>query len=362
VDPGFRPDHLLIAKTGLSPAKYADAASRKAFYARVLERARALPGVTSAGYVTAPPLTYLGGRLVIEAEGQPRPPPDEFSRNIVSTRGVSTGYLETLGVPLIRGRQLASQDAADAPRVAVINEAMARAHWPGLDPVGRRFRFGFPNAPWITVVGLVGDVKQMGLDVAPFPEFYTPVEQFTAASFLWPEYLVVRTASDPLSLAPAVRSAVHDTDPDQPVEFRSMSDVFDAQLANRTTLLTLVGGFATLALLLASIGLYGVMSYRVAQRTAEIGLRMALGAPRASVVGAVVRSGLLTALVGIAVGLGASLALSRLLASSLFGVQPTDLATLAGVSATVLLVAALASYVPARRAAGVDPVSALRAE
>jgi putative ABC transport system permease protein len=244
----------------------------------------------------------------------------------------------------------------------VINEAMARMRWPGEDPVGRRFRFGFPDAPWMTVVGVVGDMKQMGLDAAPFPEFYMPVEQTVIQSFLWPRYLVVRTKDDPLSLAPAVRQAVRDVDPDQPVGFRSMSDVFDAAVGNRATQLTLIGGFAVLGLLLASIGLFGVLSYTVARRTSEIGLRMALGAQRANVVGSIVRSALLTAVVGLAIGLVGALALSRLLASSLFGVQPTDPATLAVVSAVVLVVALLASYVPARRAADVDPVSALRTE
>jgi putative ABC transport system permease protein len=299
---------------------------------------------------------------LILAEGQPPPQPGELERNIMSVRTVSAGYLETLGVPLMRGRGFGTRDSAEAAPTAVINEAMARMRWPGEDPVGRRFRFAFPNAPWMTVVGVVGDMKQMGLDTAPFPEFYTPTEQTSAASFMWPRYLVVRTKDDPLSLAPAVRQAVRDVDPDQPIGIRSMSDVFDAAVANRSTQLTLVGGFAALALLLASIGLYGVVSYTVARRTSEIGLRMALGAQRAGVIGSIVRSALLTALVGLAIGLAGSLALSRVLASSLFGVQPTDPATLAAVSATVLLVALLASYVPARRAADVDPVSALRTE
>jgi predicted permease len=362
VDPGFRPDHLLIAETAWSPSKYGDAASRKAFYADVLERTRALPGVASAGYVTNPPLMFLGGRAFFVAEGQPPPAPGDVGRNIASVRAVSAGYLETLGVPLIRGRNLDGRDSAEAPLTAVVNEAMARMRWPGEDPVGRRFRFGPPNAPWMTIVGVVGDVKQMGLDTAPFPEFYTPVEQTSPESFLWPRYLVVRTKDDPLSLAAAVRQAVRDVDADQPVGIRSMSDVLDAAVANRSMQLTLVGAFAALALLLASIGLYGVLSYTVARRTSEIGLRMALGAPRGSVVGAVVRNALLTAVIGLAVGLAGSLALSRLLASSLFGVRPTDPATLAAVSAAVLLVTLLASYVPARRAADVDPVSALRTE
>jgi len=362
VDPGFRPDHVLVAETDWSPSKYGDAASRKAFYAAVLERTRALPGVTSAGFVTNPPLTFLGNRSFILAEGQPPPPQGEFGHNLASVRGVTADYLETLGVPLIRGRGFDSRDSADAAPTAVINEAMARMRWPGEDPVGRRFRFGFPDAPWMTVVGVVGDMKQMGLDTAPFPEFYMPVEQMSLESFLWPRYLVVRTKDDPMSLATAVREVVREIDPDLPVGIRAMSDVFDAAVGNRTTQLTLVGGFAALGLLLASIGLFGVLSYTVARRTSEIGLRMALGAQRANVVGAVVRSALLTAVVGLAIGLVGALALSNLLASSLFGVRPTDPATLAVVSAVVLVVALLASYVPARRAADVDPVSALRTD
>jgi putative ABC transport system permease protein len=275
---------------------------------------------------------------------------------------VSTGYLETLGLPLLRGRGFDSRDSADAAPTIVINEAMAKMRWPGEDPIGRRIRYGFPDAPWMTIVGVVGDMRQMGLDAAPFPEFYTPVEQTVLESFLWPRYLVVRTKDDPMSLATAVREVVHEVDPDQPVGVQAMSDVFDAAVGNRATQLTLVGGFAGLGLLLAAIGLFGVLSYTVARRTSEIGLRMALGAQRANVVGAVVRSALLTAVVGLALGLAGSLALARLLASSLFGVQPTDPATLGTVSAVVLVVALLASYVPARRAACVDPVSALRTE
>jgi predicted permease len=361
VDPGFRPDHLLIAETRLSPSKYGDGARRRAFYAGVLERTRALPGVSGAGYVTNPPLMFTGGRALILVEGQPPPRPDEFARNVTSTRTVSTGYLATLGVPLIRGRSLDSRDAMDAPPAAVINAAMAQLHWPGVDPVGRRFRYGFPDTPWMTVVGVVGSVRQMGLDAAPFPEFYTPVEQ-DEVGFLAPQYLVVRTEGDPLALAAAVRTAVRDVDPDQPVDFRTMGDVFDAQLANRTTQLTLIAGLAGLALLLASIGLYGVLSYTVARRSSEIGLRMALGARRTAVVGAVVRSALLMAVVGVALGLAGSYLLSRALASFLFGVSPTDPATFAGVATALVLVALLASYVPARRAAGVEPASALRME
>ncbi len=362
VDPGFRPDHLLIADTGMSPSRYPDAASRRAFYGNVLERVRALPGVSSAGYVTDPPLMFLGGRALIAVEGQPPPGPSDFSQSIASGRGVSTGYLETLGVPLVRGRRLDSRDTEGAPLAAVVNETMARQRWPGQDPVGRRFRFGFPNAPWMTVVGVVGDIKQMGLDAAAYPEFYTPVQQANIQSFLWPRYMLVRTKRDPLALSSAVREAVRAVDPAQPIDFRTMSDVLDAQMANRSTQLALIGGFAALALLLASIGLYGVLSYTIAGRRSEIGLRMALGAQPSSVLASVVRDALLMSLIGLAAGLSGSLALARVLATFLFDVRPTDPATLAVVSAALLLVALAASYVPARRAANVDPATALRTE
>ncbi len=214
----------------------------------------------------------------------------------------------------------------------------------------------------MTVVGVVANTKQMGLDAAPYPEFYTPLQQTSIQSFLWPRYLLVRTKRDPLALSGAVRKAVWAVDPAQPIDFRTMRDVLDAQLANRTTQLTLIGGFAALALLLASIGLYGVLSYTIARRRSEIGLRMALGAQRSSVVASVVRNALLMAMIGLAIGLVACLALSRLLAAFLFDVRSTDPVTFAAASAALLLVALLASYVPARRAADVDPATALRIE
>ncbi|HEU4618324.1 MAG TPA: FtsX-like permease family protein, partial [Gammaproteobacteria bacterium] len=294
--------------------------------------------------------------------GQPPPRPDEGLRYLAAVRSVSTDYLETLGVPLVRGRRLDSRDAADAPLAAVVDETMAEVRWPGQHPIGRRFKIAGPNSEWVTVVGVVGTVRQMGLDEAPYPAIYVPMMQLRADSFMWPRYLVVRTEGDPLALATAVRRAVWNVDPDQPVNIRTMSDVVDDQLANRSTQLTLLAGFAALALLLAAIGLYGVLSYSVARRTSEIGLRMALGAERASVVGSIVGNALLMAVFGLVLGLAASFALSRLLASFLFGVTPTDPATFAAAAAALVLVALLASYVPARRAAEVDPATALRTE
>jgi putative ABC transport system permease protein len=365
VDPGFRPDHLLIAETNLPSSKYEDLARRKAFYSAVLERVRALPGAVSAGYVNDPPLVFKGGRVVARAEGEPAPEPSTIARYLANNRVVSDGYLETLGVPLIRGRRFDGRDVAGAAATVVVTETLARARWPGEDPIGRRLAFsgGGPDTQWLTVIGVVGDVRQQGLDVPAWPEFYLPVEQLTIdAGFFRPKYLVVRTARDPLALAAAVRNAVRQVDRDQPVDIRTMSDVFATELANRTTQLMLVGGFAALALLLASIGLYGVLSYTVARRSSEIGLRMALGAQRAAVVRAVVGDALRMVVLGLVLGLAAAVALTRVLGSFLFGVSPTDPATFAGVSAALVLVALVASYAPARRAADVDPASALRIE
>jgi putative ABC transport system permease protein len=265
----------------------------------------------------------------------------------------------------VSGRLIDESDTRDAPPVAVINQAMARVHWPDEDPLGRRFRFGMGGDALFTVVGVVADMRQDGLDAPPFPELYAPLDQVGRGNltFMWPQQLVVRTSGDPLALGPAVRRAVWDIDPDQPVSsVRPMSEILDAELASRSTQLTLIAAFALLALVLAAVGLYGTLSYTVSQSTPEIGLRMALGAERRTVVRSVVRSALGTAVLGIGVGLVAAFALTRTIASFLYGVSPTDLATAAVVTGVLLVVTALAAFVPARRAASVDPVTALRAE
>lgn len=367
VDPGFAPQNLLIAETELSPTKYAEPSRRTAFYDGVLERVNALPGVVRAGYTNDAPLVFKGGRAYVTIEGQPAPGAQDFARNVTSDRVVSPGYFSALGVPLTRGRPFDERDGPDSPQSVLINETMARKHWAGEDPIGKRFHFGQvsnDDAPWLTVVGVVGDVRQMGLDTAAEAEFYMAADQTGGAPpFFWPKHLVVRTRGDPMALAAAVRAAVWVVDPDQPVSnVRPMTDVLDAELASRETQMTLVGGFAALALLLAAIGLYGVLSYTVARRASEIGLRMALGADRGAVLGSVLRRALLLGATGIVLSLGAAFALTRLLGAFLFAVGPTDPTTFAGVSALLLLVTVAASYVPARRAAGVDPATALRTE
>jgi putative ABC transport system permease protein len=367
VDPGFETEGRLLVDTPLSPSRYPAPVDRDAFYHGVLERVRALPGVESAGYTNFAPLVIKGGRSVTFVEGRPRPEQAELFRTVAQNRGVSPGYFETLGVPLVSGRFIDARDTRAAPRVAVINEAMVRIHWPDENPLGRRFSFGLGGIETLfTVVGVVGDTRQDGLDAPAFPEVYAPLDQLGDGrqySLMWPQQLVVRTSGDPLALGPAVRRAVWDIDPDQPVSsIRALSEVLDAELASRSMQLTLIGAFALLALVLAGVGLYGTLSYAVSQSTAEIGLRMALGAEEQTVVGSIVRSALGTALLGIGAGLVAAFVLTRTIASFLYGVSPTDPTTAVAVAGVLLVVAVLAAFVPARRAASVDPVTALRAE
>jgi putative ABC transport system permease protein len=362
VDPGFNPGNLLVAETVLSGQRYTEPASRSRFYAGVLERVRALPGVLNAGYVNFAPLTFDGGRAVAIVEGQPPPTPDDIMRHLVTSRSATAGYFETLGVPLVSGRLFDDRDTVDGAPTAVINSAFAEKYWPNEDAIGRRFMVApQTTGQWITVAGVVGDMRDARLDVASEPQMYLPADQ--APQFFWPQHLVVRTSGDPLLLAAAVRSAVWDVDPDQPVaQIRSMSEIVDAGLVNRNTQLTLVGAFAVLALVLAAVGLYGVLSYTVAQRTSEIGLRMALGARKSTVVRAVVGSALSLAALGLMLGLVGALAATRLLQAFLFGVSAVDPVTFGAAIVLLLLVTAAAAYLPARRASNVDPMQTLRAE
>ncbi len=360
VDPGFDAEGLLIAQTALTASRYPTPADNDAFYGRVLDEVRALPGVDSAGYTNFAPLVFKFGQSVVFVDGRSPPERSEVFRHLATFRSASAGYLETLGVTLVSGRLIDERDVRGAARSVVINETLARRYWPDGDPIGQRIRLGGPEL--LNVVGVVGDVRQMGLDVPADAEAFLPLDQ-VEGGLTAPGQLVVRTGGDPLALAPAIRRAIWAVDPDQPVSsVRAMSEVLDAEVANRNTQLTLLGAFAVVALGLAAVGLYGVLSYTVSQSTNEIGLRMALGAQESTVVGSIVGSALGTALIGIGVGLVAAYALTRTIASFLYGVSPTDPATAVAVAGVLLIVAAAAAFVPAMRAASVNPMAALRAE
>ena len=364
VEPGFNPQHVLLAETVLPPSKYRALESRKAFYDGVLERVAALPGVTRAAYANYPPLTFKGGRAFLSIEGRPAPQPQEFTRFIVSDRVVSAGYFTALEVPVLRGREFDARDGGAAPPSVIINAKLARLHFANEDPIGRRVKVGNPTGPWLTIVGVVGDMRQYGIDTAAEAEIYFAANQSVInAPFFWPQHLVIRTAGDPLALASAVRQAVWAVDADEPVSrIQSMSEVFDAELLNRNTQLTLIGAFALLTLLIASVGLYAVLSYSVAQELREIGVRMALGARRASVVIGVLREGVVLTAIGVVFGLAASFAGTRLLASWLFEVQATDPLTFASTALLLGMVALVATALPAFRGASVNPSSVLRSE
>jgi len=360
VDPGFRTDHLLTMKVELPEVKYSDRARRSAFYTELVRRVETLPGVKSAAVASNLPLTYNGDSITISIEGRPDPPPDQ--RPDVVTRVISPRYFATMGIQLLQGREFTERDRADSPGVVVISEKTARHFWPGENPIGKRLKPGSSGnrRPWLEIVGVVKDVRQIELTAEPKLQMYLPYEQ---ADFFQPNALVVRTNIDPVSLAATVRKTVWDIDKDQPVSnISSMEQVLSESVARQRFSTLLLGIFATLALILAAVGIYGVMSYSVAQRTHEIGIRMALGAQRTDVLKLTLSQGLRLVLIGVIAGLAAAVMLTRVMSSLLFGVSATDPVTFATIVLVLMSAALLANYIPALRATKVDPMVALRYE
>jgi putative ABC transport system permease protein len=297
---------------------------------------------------------------VVAFEGKPAPPPGQ--EIIITTRVVSPEYLSTMEIPLLRGRFLTAQDTSSTPNVVVVSETMANRYWPGEDAIGKRVCPGNPQDPkdWMQVVGIAKDVQQYELNTPQKPQMYVSYQQ---VGFFEPRDLVVRTTVDPKSLADSIRRTVWSIDKDQPVSnIRTMNEIVAESVARQRFSVLLFGIFAAVALVLAAIGIYGVMSYSVTQRRGEIGIRMALGAQKYDVLKVTVGRGLVLVLVGVAFGIAGALAFTRMLNSLLFGVGATDKLTFATLSAILIAVAALASYIPARRATKVDPLVALRSQ
>src|SRR5205085_11502060 len=315
-------DSVLAMRTQLGGTRYAEAPRRFGFYKQVLEKVKALPGVVSVGYTTSVPLDWKGGTNGIAIEGRPVERGVNYDAN---HRQVSVDYFSTIGLPLKLGRLFNDGDNERSMPVAIVNEAMAREFWPGEDVLGKRFKTGDENDPWITIVGVVGDLKQMGPEAPVKPEMYFPYQQVGDQPWYSPRDLVIRTSVAPTSLAPAVTAAIHEIDPDQPVsDIRTMKDVLGHEFGQRETGTLLLGIFAGLALLLAAIGLYGVLSYFVSQRIPEFGVRIALGAQSRDILWLVLKRGMGLALLGLAIGIAASFALTRLMASLLFEVSASD--------------------------------------
>src|SRR5215213_2113113 len=360
VDPGFRAGNLLTMKIVLPESKYGEVERRSAFYTELIQRVQSLAGVRSAAVTTNLPLYRQGNSIGIGIEGQPAPPPGQ--ERIVVTRIVSPGYFDTMGIPLLRGLQLTEQDTDTTPNVVVISEAMARRYWPGEEVIGKRIATGRIRKPedWIQVVGVVKDVRQFELTAEPKPQMYLTYKQ---AAFFDARDLVVKTDVDPASAAATVRKAVWEIDKDHPVSnIHTMEEILADSIARQRFSMLLLAIFAAVALVLAGVGIYGVMSYSVAQRTHEIGIRMALGAQTGAVLKLAVGYGLKLVIAGLVIGLIAAFALTRVMSTLLFGVTATDPTTFTLISLLLIAVAALASYIPARRATKVNPIIALRYE
>ncbi|MFL6227270.1 MAG: ABC transporter permease [Pyrinomonadaceae bacterium] len=358
----LKPQQLLTVRTVLPDYKYGSLPKRAQFYDEVLERVRQLPGVVAVGYTTSVPLQWQGGANGFMIEGTQLPP--GTAANAIH-RQVSANYLQTVGLALREGRYLDEHDGAQSQFVVVVNEKMARQYWPGESAVGKRISFGMGKGtpPWRTIVGVVADVRDMGMDAPVKAEMYLPYSQVAGFNGFKPRDLVVRTEGDPLSLAAAVRREVHAVDPDEPVSnVATMAEQLSDETGTRGIGMVLLASFAGLALLLATIGIYGVLAYFVTQHVPEIGVRLALGAQPRDILALVLKQGMALALGGVAVGLAASFALTRLMSGLLFGVSATDPKTFALISLFIAAVALVACYIPARRAMRVDPMIALRYE
>jgi putative ABC transport system permease protein len=359
VSPGFEPNHVLTADVSVSDKKYPENAQRTAFYHEALERMAAIPGVQAVGVVYPLP---LGGSFIaftFDIGGRPPFPPGQQPSS--DRRVISPGYFQAMSIPVRKGRAFGEQDKSNAPPVVIINETFARRFFPGEDPIGKSIIPGEGGEPISReIVGIVGDVRHGGLDTETTPEYYIPYEQTDVDDFT----VVARTASgNPTNIAAALRGVIVGMDKEQPIyNIRPMTQLLNESVARRRFNMALLGGFALLALLLAAIGIYGVISYSVAQRTREIGIRIALGAQIRDVIKLILKQGLALAIVGLAAGLLVSFFMTKLMSSLLFGVSATDPVTFGSVALILLFVALLACYIPARRAAKVDPNVALRYE
>jgi predicted permease len=360
VNPGFNPRNVITLELTMTGERYKNKQTVLAAYDELWQRLESLPGVTSAGAVTSLPLSQMFAWGPITVEGRVPPAGEKFIN--ADVRMVSGRYFQAMEIPLREGRLFNDDDGADKPRVAIIDDYMAQQLWPNQDPVGRRFHTGGiseTNSPWITVVGVVGRVKQYTLDADSRIAFYLPQTQYVTRAM----NVVVRSSNDPDALTSAVRQQIHELNPELPLyNVSTMEDRFDKSLARRRFMMMVLGTFAAVSLGLAVIGIYGLIAYLVGQGTREVGIRLALGATPANIMTLIVRGGMTLALWGVAIGVGGALVVARLMRSLLFSVGTTDTVTYFVVPTLLACVAFFASYIPARRASRIDPSTSLRCE
>ncbi len=356
VRPGFNPQQLLTMWIGLTDERYSRSADKKRLVSELNARLEAIPGVQGVGICDDLPIAGTDSMTRLSAEGRATSSPEELLS--VGLHVINPRYFDALGARLIKGRSFTERDAAGAPSVFIINETLARRYWPNEDPLGKRIRYN-PDDPWGEVVGVVEDVRHDGLHLAAGPHLYEPYQQNA-----WPFLAIaVRSPLDQGALLAAVRREVQALDPNLPVSgVRTMEEVMAQSLATRRLVLTLFSLFAVVALVLAAVGLYGVLAWSVTERTRELGIRIALGANRRDVLRLIVGQGMKLVLLGIVIGLVVALALNRLIEKLLFGVSATDPLTFAAIASLLTAVALAACYLPARRATKVDPMVALRYE
>jgi putative ABC transport system permease protein len=379
VDPGFRVENVLTLRTVLPMPKYEKVATRDRFYRRVLSEARRLPGVTDAAYTSFLPMVMRGGLWPVDIPEHPR---DPFERQSASLRYVTPGYFSAMGIPMLKGRDVADSDAqpeafqgskagtvqeqdiplSDIPRVAVVSQSLADRYWPGQDPIGHHLNIAFFDR---VVVGVAGAVRVRGLEQSSEPQVYLPYQQVPDRWMTWypPKDLVVRASGNAAGLASVLRRIVHDADPEQPVsDVRLLSEIVGAETETRSIQARAVGAFAVIALMLAAIGIHGLLSFAVSQRTQEIGVRIALGATRSGIVGMIMRRGLMLAAIGVILGAGAAFFAGHAMQAILAAATPDDPTALMAALAVAVLMVLAGSLGPALRATRVDPIQAIRAE
>jgi putative ABC transport system permease protein len=359
INPGFNPNHLVTMQVFLDSPQYTPPGSHVQFFKKLLNRVQSLPGVQYASVSRGIPFEGWNGSYFVVPENAHPPMSDMPTGNPIM---IGPQYFRAMGIPVLQGRGFTDADTEGRLPVAIVNEELVRETWPGQNPIGKRLKMYGDEYPWLTVIGVAGNVRTQGLNIGFYPEIHMPYTQYSS----WherPFNLVIRTARKPLPIVPEVRLAVAELDKNLPIsDIRTMDQVANETLSLKNFLTMLLASFAGLALLLSAVGIYGVMAYSVAQRTQEIGIRIALGAEQSDIIGSVIRQGIGLALAGSLAGLAAALGLTRFLSTQLYGVKPNDGFTFVIAPVVLVGVALLATYIPALRAARVDPLIALRYE